>query len=184
MPTKNRRVAAYLPPHIDERLESFKVEQGIEGDSQALLHILGEYFGVSYQVAHKVDESISQRIEVLEGVIDSLRSESRSELLSELQQQVGHLMQLVAHLQSRLDNLSEPTPPASQDRTLATGELAKRLGIDSTTLTHMKKKAPEEISKRTQAKDPDGIGWEYIKSVNRFRPIGDLPSELQGRLFN
>lgn len=93
MPTQNRRVATYLPPHIDEKLEAFKAEQGIKGDSQALLHILSEYLGVSQEVTHlvaydrssKVFEQIESR---LLGRLDSellkIKADIKSELLSEL----------------------------------------------------------------------------------------------------
>lgn len=43
MPTENRRIATYLPKQVDERLEAFKAERSIKGDSQALIVILSEF---------------------------------------------------------------------------------------------------------------------------------------------
>lgn len=109
MPTKNRRVATYLPKEIDERFAAFKSERGIEGDSQALVTILSEFLGVTQQVAQQVDyqsnlvtkdeiEEINSRVaylsEQVQGfdqqlalVVSRAISELRDELLSELPQQ-------------------------------------------------------------------------------------------------
>lgn len=75
-----------------------------------------------------------------------------------------------------------PKPPSS-DGTLTTGELAKRLGIDSSTLSHWrpgstKGKSPDELLKATREKDPDGIGWIHLPDVKRFQPERSISSEL------
>lgn len=94
MPTENRRVAAYLPKNIDDRLEAFKAERGLKGDSPALIAILSEFLGVSQEVAYQSDPSIQlQQIEQLKG-----------ELLSELQ---SKLFEFRSEVEQRLQNLEE-----------------------------------------------------------------------------
>jgi hypothetical protein len=84
MPTENRRIATYLPKHIDDLLEAFKSEHSIKGDSQALITILSEFFGVSQEVTH---QSGSARIdEIITAKLTQLKSELLDELLSRLLQ--------------------------------------------------------------------------------------------------
>lgn len=77
MPTKNRRVATYLPPYIEERFLGFKGERML-GDSEALAVILSEYFempmtsGVSQEVAYLSSSNLPQRVETLESKLDEL----------------------------------------------------------------------------------------------------------------
>jgi hypothetical protein len=82
MPTQNRRVATYLPPHIDEPFKSFKSERDISGDSEALIAILSEYLQVNQEVAYPSSSNLLQRIEAIEGKLGSLKSELLSELES------------------------------------------------------------------------------------------------------
>lgn len=87
MPTENRRVAAYLPKVIDERLEAFKVERGLKGDSPALVAILEEYFGLSQEVAHlssSEHDDLSRRVDDLKTEISQLESKLFSELKGSL----------------------------------------------------------------------------------------------------
>ena len=72
MPTDKHRIAAYLPPEVDEKFQAFKQEKGV-GDSQALILILTEFLEVSREVAH--DSSLD---------IEALKSELRSELLGKI----------------------------------------------------------------------------------------------------
>lgn len=100
MPTENRRVAAYLPPQIDERLETFKSERGLKGDSPALIEILSEFFGVSREATHLSSselQGLSVQVEDLSLKVAQLENELlgnlknspigdlKNELLSELQ---------------------------------------------------------------------------------------------------
>lgn len=67
--------------------------------------------------------------------------------------------------------------------TLSTAELAHRLKISSSTLSHWKpggqrSKSSEDLLKSTREKDPDNVGWMYLPSINRFRPERELHSGL------
>jgi hypothetical protein len=81
MPTAKHRIAAYLPPDVDEKFQAFKEERGI-GDSQALILILTEFL----EVSEKVSRSSSLDVEALKnellGELDFRFSELRGELLS------------------------------------------------------------------------------------------------------
>jgi InsA N-terminal domain len=85
MPTQNRRVATYLPPHIDEPFKAFKSQRDIKGDSEALIAILSEYLQVSQEVAYSSSSNLLQRIEAIEEKLGSLKSELLSEFQIKLQ---------------------------------------------------------------------------------------------------
>lgn len=83
MVTQNTRVAAYLPQDITDALNAFKLERGLidagtedekglrANDSQALITILAEFFGVSQEVAHPKSLDLVKRIEALEQKIEA-----------------------------------------------------------------------------------------------------------------
>ena len=187
MGTDNRRVAAYLPVLVDQKFIEFKLERGLASqdkpnanDSKALIAILQEYFGVSqevaYPVAHKVDLSENEQFQELRERFDLLEWE----LASKLERLESRMVSINAH--------------PKESVLLSTGELAKRLGMNSTTLSHWKSSNPkrgkssDELLKATRAKDPDDIGWQVDKVTQKFYPDRDLPSNssgvLQGSLLN
>jgi len=84
MPTDNRRIAAYLPKNIDERLEAFKSDRGLKGDSQALIIILSDFFGVSQKVTYQGSSELEHRVDALESKFSQFESELLSELRKEL----------------------------------------------------------------------------------------------------
>lgn len=186
MGTDNRRVAAYLPASVDEKLIEFKIKNGLasedkpqSNDSKALILILQEYFGVSqevaYSVTHKIDLKEDQDFQSLKEQVVTLENE----LISKLE-----------HLEKRIENLDVP---ATRDVMLSTGELAKRLRMNSSTLSHWKSsnpkkgKSPDELLKATRSKDPDGIGWQFDDKKRCFYPEKNLTSDssvFQGDLLN
>jgi hypothetical protein len=134
MPTENRRVATYLPKVIDDRLEAFKTERGLKGDSPALVAILEEFFGVSQEVAHfsesevaslsKQVESLIDKVAHLEGELlgelkSSPQGDLKSELLGELQGELFDRLkpdlksELLSELRSELLNTSSEISIAS-----------------------------------------------------------------------
>jgi DNA-binding transcriptional regulator YiaG len=202
MPTENRRVAAYLPKEIDEQLKAFKIARELatperltdkqsEADSQALIIILSEFFGVTHQLAQTVDYSVfvtAEQFAELTSKVSELsdaiqRSSSPDTVLNELLDQIEQL-------EKRIESLELVK---NRELTLSVGELAKRLKMDSSTLSHWKSagkkgKPPDELLKATRSKDPDGIGWTLIPEINRFKPERELPGSssdvLQGELLN
>lgn len=186
MATNNRRVAAYLPPEIDEAFTAFKIQRGLstedepnQNDSQGLIQILSEFLEVSRESGYSVSYPVNA---VTQDQLDSLRSELVSqigELSSELSKAFKKIESLETHLKG--------------DGLLTVKELAERLKIDPSTLSHWKgsgsrSKAPDQLLKATRDKDPDGIGWILVESVNKFKPerslSGDSPSVSQFNLLN
>jgi hypothetical protein len=184
MATSNRRVAAYLPTEIDEAFTAYKIENGFatEGeptanDSKALIEIVKQFLNVEYQVAHSV--SLPDNL-VTQEQVDELRKEFESKL-SEL---LGESLKI----SERVEVLEKSS---TGEGLLTVGELAKRLGIAGSTLSHWKSpgptgKTPEELLKATRERDPENIGWILVEAVNKFKPEqsipSDSPSSSQGNL--
>lgn len=79
MPTKRPRVAAYLSESLYERFKQFASDRKL-GDSQALIRVLSDYFGVDYQVAHGELPQVLERVEQLESSLSTMRSDLLDEL--------------------------------------------------------------------------------------------------------
>jgi len=164
MPTENRRVATYLPKHIDDCLEAFKAERGLKGDSPALIEILSEFFGVSQEVARLSDSEIATLTQRIDS-IDQKFAQIKGEILSELPSELSKLLffwktetknELLEEVRRELKSepLSEPKSnipdnPLEQVKQLkivheegvalfAAKELAHRLKIDPTTPSRWK----------------------------------------------
>jgi hypothetical protein len=178
MATSNRRVAAYLPTEIDEAFKAFKIKNGFSteadptsNDSKALIEIVRQFLNVEHQVAHSV--SLSNNL-----VTQDQLSELRKEFELKLSELLGESQSLTTRIESMESNRKD-------DGTLSNGELAKRLGIDGSTLSHWKSpgkkgKSPEQLLKSIKEKDPDGLGWLWDKETNRFKPEKPLSSESPG----
>lgn len=192
MPTENRRVATYLPKELDDCLKAFIVERNLKGDSPALIVILSEYFQVDTLVAQRVDYS---------GFVKTEQFQELAAKVSELTERVekgdsvSGLPDKIRQIAERLDRVETARVQSLPSRveTLSIGELAKRLNIDASTLSHWKSsgskkgKSPDELLQATRAKDPDGIGWILLPEGKRFKPErklpSSLPSESQGELL-
>jgi hypothetical protein len=81
MPTAKHRIAAYLPPEVDEKFQAFKQERRV-GDSQALILILTEFLEVSREVAHYSSLDIEALKSELLSELNTKFSELKGELLS------------------------------------------------------------------------------------------------------
>lgn len=174
MATKNRRVAAYLPPEIDRAFFEFKVRHGLatedspnQNDSQALIQLLSEFLGVTHKVAHQVTYQLNGDFFA---EIVALRSE---------------MVEQIDRLSSDLQKLNQEVSALKEPESLSTSDMAKRLGVASSTLSHWKKdKTPRQLAEATQARDPDGVMWVFIEDGNCFRKAGDIPGILQGELLS
>jgi hypothetical protein len=167
MPTAKHRIAAYLPPEIDEKFQAFKRERGV-GDSQALILILNEFLEVSHEVSH----SISLDIEVL-------RSELRSELLGELDTRFDRLKsELLSDSNSELlvtQGIGSDDPPIQLP--LTTVELAERFGCNDSLIRKQKSKYGGEAEKFiawTRSRDPQGHGWRFDEESKSFALVVPL----------
>lgn len=178
MATKNRRVAAYLPPQVDEAFIAFKIQRGLateenpsQNDSQALVQLLSEFLGVAQQVSYPVSHSSGTEL-----------ATQLETLKAELVTQISELSSELSILKGRVDALT-----VAQDLTdaLTTADMAKRIGINSSTLSHWKKgKTPQQLRNDIQQRDPEGIAWVYIAEINRFKRESDIPGVLQCELLS
>ncbi len=110
MPTKNRRVATYLPPELDDRLKAFIEERGLKGDSPALITILSEFFGVGYKVAQAVDYSnFVTKAEFLELSEKVLSLEAAFTSSNPANSILGKLLEKLKKIESRIDCLEATT---------------------------------------------------------------------------
>lgn len=188
MPTKNQRVASYLPSHLNDRLQSFKVERSIEGDSQALIVVLSEFFGVSQKVAHQgssVNLELQERVKGLEERITQLKDELMSELRRELlENRSSSIEQAKAEVKDELlselkgESLRAEVVPGQLElipdhselnELLSESALAKRLRCGASTIREWKKKGKDVLLEKTRAKN-QGIGWIYDSEIGQYRP--------------
>lgn len=197
MPTQNRRVATYLPPHIDEPFKAFKFQRDIKGDSEALIAILSEYFQVSQEVAYSSSSNLLQRIEAVEDRLSRLKSELLSELKAELQKpsqakkgkdkseslgesQSNLLLDSISSEQLNMVHSVSDNPKLSGRSTdglssMTGSQLSKRFNLaDSDGVAKSKshrKNSPEKFAQWLVAKDPDGISWEYHEDDKLYHPV-------------
>jgi hypothetical protein len=105
MGTKNRRVAGYLPALVYEKFQQLKLDRQF-GDSQALIHVFSEYFGVSQLVSYHDSPEVLERIQALESAMEKMQEE-----MLELRQ-------------SSLDSPSEsPSTPSSKSPEVSEDQL-------------------------------------------------------------
>ena len=102
MATQNRRIAAYLPPEIDQKFKAFKIEAGLatksnptKNDSQALIAILAQFFGPNHEAPYASTDELRQQLSDLEAKLDRLSTA---------------LTEKIAHLESDLADLKQAKP--------------------------------------------------------------------------
>lgn len=167
MATNNTRVAAYLPQDITDALNAFKLERGLihvdtkdekglrANDSQALITILAEYFGVSQEVAHPTVFDLVKRIERIESRLNGFEREKVARQLS-----TGKLAERLGMHSSTLSHWKSSNP--------------KKRKSPSELLKATREKDPEGI----------GWSFDdEKKAFLPERPLGSSPSNLQGELL-
>jgi hypothetical protein len=180
MPTKNQRVATYLPEAVYERLQAFKSERELQGDSQALITILSEFLGVSQQVAHTVDYSAKYvTVEQFNELVSKLKderpalSESSSELLSKLQALESRIEALEKDFQNEHSSMSqsELLSESSIDRDVP-GQLnlipndQVSEGVSNLEgQTELSSDSPSELQTDSEWMTTKEV-WEYLKPPN------------------
>lgn len=188
MPTQNRRVATYLPPELDNRFKAFIAERNLKGDSQALIVVLSEFLGVGLPVTHSVDYSSLVKLEQFNELSEKV-SKLSDRIDKELSDVIdkgsspGMSLRVLLERLEKLEKHFEALEVVGTDEklTLTTNELAKRLNMPSSSLSHWKSdnpkrgKSPDELLKATRERDPDKIGWILISELNRFKPERELP---------
>ena len=162
MPTSKHRIAAYLPPEVDEKFQAFKQERGV-GDSQALILILIEFL----EVSHQVNQGSSLYVKALKG-------ELLSELLGELDTKFNELKSelLSKSLETEINNDLLVSHELVEHLTIA--QLSKRFGCDAALVRKQKSKyrdEPEKFITWSKSRDPDGRSWQFDETAKLFTPV-------------
>jgi hypothetical protein len=126
MATKNRRVATYLSEELEAAFTKFKIDRQI-GDSQALIAILSEFFGVSQEVAHQsssLTTFFQDRVEALEEKLTHIKGDLLSELRRELLEHCNSsIEQVKAEVKTELLSELGSKLPINTEVTRQTGQL-------------------------------------------------------------
>ena len=174
MPTDNPKVSAYVPQSIKDRLKAFREERDIS-ESQALILILAEYFGMpealvrSHQGNHAAGVTLA-RIEVLEEKLASL-TVPQSSLPSGLLEKIDQLSLSISFFAERLEALEQSS---------LLSELKSELKESDSVLPQEDEKAPNQLNLLDLAEDGQAIRenasssqWVFIES-----DLSGLPDEL------
>lgn len=152
MPTDNPKVSGYVPQNVYDRLIQFKDEQGVS-ISQAVTIVIAEYFGIETQidVSASVGGVTLARLEALENQVS----------------------QLLSYWESTQGSGSSPDSSSLQ-KTRA--ELAKHFGVTASTISSTKSERTQEgFLQWTRWKDPDGVGWIFLKDEGIYQQESELP---------
>ena len=110
MATQNRRIAAYLPPEIDQKLKAFKIDAGLatkrnpnKNDSQALIAILSQFFGLNQAPAYSSATKLRQDLANLEAKVEQLSS-ALTEKIAHLENNFAAFKQAKADIEETLPN--------------------------------------------------------------------------------
>jgi hypothetical protein len=198
MPTDKHRIAAYLPKEVDEKFQVFKKERGV-GDSQALILVLTEFLGVSYQATHSIDSlselksellsRLQEETERLKREIDKLRSELKGSSLPKEESPTGFI--LLNHESTAPKKVKKEIKELDSEKiSLSSQLLARRLGYTNPkSLLNIRNKCSsmQEFGEKTKSRDPDNIAWVYAKRGEArgsdFSPQDELSSELRSKLL-
>jgi len=115
MTTQNRRIAAYLPPEIDQKLKAFKIDAGLatkrnpnKNDSQAIIAILSQFFGLDHEAPYASAAELRQNLADLEAKLDRL-SAALSDKITLLETDLADLKPAKFDIEE-----TEPTQPMSE----------------------------------------------------------------------
>lgn len=184
MPTDKHRIAAYLPPEVDEKFQTFKQEKGV-GDSQALILILTEFLEVSREVSH----SNSLNIETLKdellcellSELDFRFNELKNELLSNSLKSVEIAQEGLKDVKISHDSLVDTKVTHEGLRSvglesglieqLTVAQLSERFGCESSLVRKQKSKykdEPEKFIAWSKSRDPQGQAWQFDDRAKLF----------------
>jgi hypothetical protein len=185
MSTDKHRIAAYLPPEVDEKFQAFKQKRGV-GDSQALILILTEFLGVSHTSSLDVDALKGELLSELLNELDFRFSEFKSELLSKPLRSVEMTQESLKEVKISRDSLidvkvsHEGLKSVKLDggfiEQLTVAQLSERFGCESSLVRKQKSKykdEPEKFVAWSKSRDPDDRGWKFDETAKLFVPVED-----------
>ena len=139
-----------------------------ESDNQTAQRLMREALGLSTEVSTKSTLTFDERVE---GIVEDKLSNfaaNQNELFSRLQERLQHLEEQLAGLSLKSDRLPSSPPVDTVDDLLTQANLAKRLQVDSATLT--KNRSKPNFPDWSEDKDPENVRWNYLPELKRYTP--------------
>jgi hypothetical protein len=140
-----------------------------ESDNQTAQRLMREALGLSTEVSTKSTLTFDERVE---GIVEDKLSNfaaNQNELFSRLQERLQHLEEQLAELPLKSDRLPPSLTVDGVDDLLTQADLAKRLQVDSATLT--KNRSKPNFPDWSEDKDPENVRWSYLAELKRYTPV-------------
>ena len=144
-----------------------------ESDNQTAQRLMREALGLSTEVSTKSTLTFDERVEsIVEDKLSNFAA-NQNELFSRLQERLEQLEEQLTGLSLKSDRLpSSPTVDKlvdTVDDLLTQADLAKRLQVDSATLT--KNRSKPNFPDWSEDKDPENVRWSYLAELKRYTPV-------------
>jgi hypothetical protein len=143
-----------------------------ESDNQCAQRIMREALGLSTDLSTKSTVTFDERVEsIVEDKLSAFAA-NQNNLFDRLQERLQYLEAQLTKLSRPSDR--SPSLPVDKavddvDELLTQAELAKRLQVDTATLT--KNRSKPNFSEWSEDKDPEGTSWSYLPELKRYSPI-------------
>jgi len=140
-----------------------------ESDNQTAQRLMREALGLSTEVSTKSTVTFDERVEsIVEDKLSNFAA-NQNELFSRLQERLQHLEEQLAGLSLKSDRLPPSPTVDTVDDLLTQANLAKRLQVDSATLT--KNRSKPNFPDWSEDKDPENVRWSYLAELKRYTPV-------------
>jgi len=140
-----------------------------ESDNQTAQRLMREALGLSTEVSTKSTLTFDERVEsIVEDKLSNFAA-NQNELFSRLQERLQHLEEQLAELPLKSDRLPPSLTVDGVDDLLTQADLAKRLQVDSATLT--KNRSKPNFPDWSEDKDPENVRWSYLAELKRYTPV-------------
>lgn len=138
-----------------------KALQG-ESDNQTAQRLIREALDLSTEMSTESTATLDDRIKAIVEERLSAFTANQNQLLSRLQER---LQQVETTLTTSVDKPVDKLV----DKTVSQSELAKRLKVDSSTLTKNRDKL--NFPKWSQERDSESIAWNYLPKLKRYAAV-------------
>jgi len=137
-----------------------------ESDNQTAQRLMRQMLDVSTELSTASTIPLSERIESIVEDRFSFFVANQNDLLNRLQERLEQLETQVTDLRSPSNTTVALPVDSIVDNSLTQIELAKRLQVDSATLT--KNRAKPNFPDWSQSKDPENRAWSYLAELKRY----------------
>jgi hypothetical protein len=145
-----------------------------ESDSQTAQRLMRVVIGLSTGASTLSTLTLDERIENVVQEKLSTFAVNQNELINRLQERLQHtesrLEEMLTRVEARVSPLSvnsvDNIVDKKSDRFLSGADLAKRLGVNPTTLSKNRNKP--NFAQWSQEKDPEQLPWQYMPKVKQY----------------